>query len=164
MAGERRNEMNRSTRVAILALALAAILSSVLGGANDAAAANGYEQWVASTDGCVYYWDGVAYTAAACPRTDGNLYFYSLDQNGRWLHVATVGYASDGSLSIWYLGLEHDTLYPSSMTIGAPSYSFLTGNPVIDQVLIGYLSGTNSNTLKPECLYVAHNGNTCYYT
>ena len=153
--------MNRLTRVAILVLALAAILGSALGGANGAEAASGSAQWVPHTDGCAYYWNGAAYTAAACLRTGGDLYFYSRDQNGQWIHVATVGHASDGSLSIWYLGLEHDTLYPSSVTLGAPNYRFLTGNPVVDQILIGYLSGTNSNTLKPDCVYVAHN--TCYY-
>ena len=156
--------MNRLTRVAILAVALAAILGSALGGANGAAAANGAGQWYGPNDkGCYFYYNGYAYTAAACPRTDGNTYYYSLDQSGRWIQVATVGYASDGSLSIWYLGLEHDTLYPSSVTLGAPNYRFLTGNPVIDQIVIGYLNGTNTNTLKPDCVYVAHNGNTCYY-
>ena len=155
--------MNRLTRVAILMLALAAILGGALGGANDAAAANGNGQWVAGTDGCAYYWGGAGYTAAACPQATGGLKFYSWDQSGRWVHVATVEYASDGSLSIWYLGLERATLYPSSMLVGTTNYAFLTGHPVLDRIMIGFLSGTGWDALKPECLYTAHNGNTCYY-
>jgi hypothetical protein len=160
--------MGRMLRVAVLGLAIAAVLSGLLGGAigtREVAAAAGYAQWLGPYgNGCYYYGDAYVATAAACPRTDGGWDFYSPNGAGGWTLVASVGYASDGSMTLWYLGIEHDALYPSTAVVGPATNPTLTGNPVVDQILIGYVSATNSRTQAPECLYWTHNGNTCVYS
>ena len=119
--------MGRITRIAILALALAAILGGTVGNANEAAAANGYEQWVLYPDGCFYLWDGFAYILGACPRTDGGFDFYA-PSSGQWAYFGSTGYLSDGGFWVYYQGIYYyylvnngfvNGIYPTSSTFGA---------------------------------------------
>jgi hypothetical protein len=151
-------------RTIALALTLVAIVSGLL--EEKAGASNGYEQWVLSDDGqCGLYWDGYAYTLAGCVRSDGGYDVY-LASYGQWVYTFSVGYLSDGSTWLYYQGQYYSDspangLYQSSMTIGAPSWSGLTGNILIDQILIDANNAMIDNILSPTCLETV--GGVCYY-
>lgn len=157
--------MGRMLRVVVLAIAIAAVFGGIFSGSREAAAGNGYEQWVLGSDGqCGYYWDGYAYTMAGCARTDGGYDFY-VASYGQWVYSFSSGYLSDGTSWLYYQGQYYydapDSYYPTSITIGAPSYTGMTGNIVIDQILIDSNNAIIDNILAPDCIEVV--GDTCYY-
>lgn len=163
--------MARLVRIAAVTLALAGILGGALGGTRHAAAANGYEQWVLSSDGrCLEFWDGYTYTLAGCLRADG----YGVDgyynSGGQWVYLFSAGSLSDGGTWLYYQGTYYyntvsngyvDGLYPTSATIGAPTWEGLTDNPVANSFVIAASTGSAGVWTAPDCIYVV--GGICYY-
>lgn len=150
--------MGRFTRIAILALALAAVFGGLFGGSNQAEAANGYEQWTAGwSDGCLYYWDGFVYTIAACPSQIGGLDIY-VPNTGQWSYILTMGSLSDGGTWTYYDGVYYydtatgyiDGVYQTEFTVGGTNYD-LTSNVVANQFLIDARLGSNDATLAQYC-------------
>lgn len=157
--------MKKMARIAVLALALAAIMGGMLGSANGAAASTGYEQWMGGfSDGCYYFWDGYSYTSVACPQSDGSYSFY-FSGYGEWVYSFSAGYLADGSAWLYYNG----QYYFDSPSYGAPTYAVIggstwdtiTGNPVIDQIVINSNNRMIDTWLEPNCIEIV--GNTCYY-
>jgi hypothetical protein len=157
-------------RIAILALALTATLGGALGGANEAAAANGYEQWTGPyNDQCYYFWDGYDYASVACPRSDGGYDFYFAGY-GEWVYSFCAGFLNTGGVWLYYDGLYYyntvsngyvDGIYPTTATIGGATWSGLTDNVLINQIMIDSNNAIIDNILAPNCIEVV--GNTCYY-
>lgn len=158
--------MARMLRVAVLAIAIAAVFGGLIGGTREAAAGNGYEQWVLGDDGqCGYYWDGYSYTLSGCIRADGGYDFY-LASYGQWVYTFSAGTMSDGTTWLYYQGLYYydsvdNGMYPTSATIGAPSWSGMTGNILIDQIMLDSNNAIIDTILAPNCIEVV--GDTCYY-
>jgi len=153
--------MERITRIAILALALAAILGGIVGNANEAAAANGYEQWVMDSEGrCLLFWDGYNYTLAGCPGSHGGVdaYYWGGTQ---WVYLFSSGPLSDGGTWFYYQGITYyDTvsntfvngIYPTQATLGAATWEGLTNNAVANQFFIGARTDGGTWT-TPTCIY-----------
>lgn len=167
--------MTKLARMVVLAVALVAIFGGTFGGTmtggRTVEAANGYEQWVGPfDDGCYYYWDGFAYTVQACPRTDGGVDFGVDGGNGQWAYVLTVWTYTDGSVWVYYDGIYYagglptstsSGTYGSTAVIGAPSWSGLTDNVMVNQILIDSNNRMIDNILAPSCIEIV--GNVCYY-
>jgi hypothetical protein len=164
--------MARFIRVAALALILATVTGAVTAEGQDAAAWNGYEQWVDMGDGCINYWDGYNYTWSGCMRGDGGFDFYYASY-GSWVYSFTTVPSFEGGLWVyvggtWYYdspsygsyGLPGG-LYPTSTTIGGASWDGLTGNVLVDQLMINSNNAIIDNILAPYCIETI--GNVCYY-
>lgn len=160
--------MAKLMRAMVLVLALVAVFGGVLGGGGSAEAANGYEQWTGPyNDGCYYYWDGFAYTMGGCPRADGGFDFYVDNGFGQWTFSFSSGYLADGTVWTYYGGQYYYSTpsttaghYPDSMIIGGGGYSGMTGNVVVDQILIDSNNAIIDNILAPNCVEVV--GGVCY--
>lgn len=93
--------MNRRTLFMMVLIALG-VFAGAGGQATDAGAANGYEQWTAGwDDGCAYFWDGFAYTEAACPQPWGGFDMYA-PVNGQWVYMLSFSVYDTGE--IYYVG------------------------------------------------------------
>jgi hypothetical protein len=160
----------RLARIAILALVLSAMMGGVLGGTRDAAAGNGYEQWVLDANGqCIRFWDGYSYTLAGCSRADGGVDIYYAS-GGQWVYLSSSGYLSDGGTWFYYQGIYYyntvsngyvNGIYPTSYTSGGTTYEGLTNNPVANQFFIDASTGSGSVWTAPSCVYNLRG--ICYY-
>lgn len=153
--------MARLVRIAVVALALVGILSGV-GGTRHAAAGNGYEQWVVSDDGrCLEFWNGYDYVLAGCLRADG----YGVDayykNGGQWVYLFSAGPLSDGGSWLYYQGIYYydtvgnsyaNNIYPTTATVGAPTWEGLTNNPVANSFILSMQAGAGVWT-APDCIY-----------
>jgi hypothetical protein len=172
--------MTRMMRIAGLALVIAAIVGGILSGTRNAEA-SGAGQWFEFADGCSYLWDGYNYVQGACPRTDGGYDIYS-PSNGQWVYWYSVGWTVDGG--IWMIvqgqtyyfdaygnlisdvyftttvggtdsGWSYDaSLYPTTATVGGSTYEILTGNPVVDAMILAGNAASGSIWLQPDCIEV----------
>ena len=172
-AGRQQESRGRHLRVAVLTLLMALLMGGVAGvadGTSTAAASNGYEEWVDGfSDGCAYYWDGYAYTASACPRTDGGFNFYT-GSEGQWVYSYSAGFLSDGGVWLYYQGQYYyntvsngyvDGIYPTTSTIGGTTDGGRTYFDVVaNQFNIDLIVGSNNTTLRPNCRW---EGDICYY-
>jgi hypothetical protein len=106
---------------------------------------------------------------SGCIRADGGYDFY-VASYGQWVFTFSAGYLSDGGTWLYYQGQYYYNsvsngydagLYPSSATIGAPTWGGLTDNVLVNQILIDSNDAIIENILAPNCIEVV--GDVCYY-
>ena len=178
--GRRWATVGQVFRAAALALVLVAIGGGLVVGPSTAAASNGYEQWVTGfSDGCSYFWDGYAYTAVACPRTDSGFNYY-IGSQGQWVYTLSAGFLSDGGTWLYYQGqYYYDTvsnghvngIYPTTSTLGGATHDGLTnggdtlGDPamfaVANQFNVDLITNSDNTHMAPTCIVI--DGDICYY-
>jgi len=155
--------MNRIIRRGICALGVAVTgITAGAGFAGTAGAAETDATWDIYSDGCGYLSDGYASYQAACPRADGGWNFY-LPESGQWSYALTALTDMYGCTTVW----NNAGTIASSCTQGwldpmgyVGGGSTLTGNPVIDAMLIDTNNDIVTTWLSPTCIETI--GDTCY--
>ena len=183
--------MARLIKTSTMALVMAAMLGSFLGTQNNVEASGYGQWTVGWSDGCGYYLAADdTYTMVACPRSDVGLDLYVAD-NGQWVYALSVWWLADGTTAIYYQGVLYSSSYTSANSgyvggasdnlttsgyvgggdsnivdpvfyeLGAPNWSGLTFNPVVDGLMTNLNNGVVDGWTPPVCIYVV--GQTCFY-
>ena len=149
--------------------ALGVTIVGLAAGAGIAGTAHAAEEdatWDIYGDGCGYLSDGYASYQAACPRTDGGWDFYVAD-SGQWSYGFSAFTDAAGCTTVWtdatgvlLSSCQESWQDPTAYVGGGTSGGMLTGNPVIDAILINAKSAIVTTWLSPTC--IATVAGVCY--
>jgi hypothetical protein len=108
----------------------------------------------------------------AVPNADGTA--NGCEREDRDGTVASAGWTGDGGVWLYYQGwyyvmapsygyasADPSGLYPTTATIGKPTWDALTSNVLVNQILLDSNNRMIDTVLSPTCIEVV--GNVCYY-
>ena len=143
--------------------ALGALTTGIAAGAGLAAHTAGAESnavWLVYDDGCIYLTDGQYNYESACPRSDGAFDFY-LPDSGQWVYAFSGTVDQYGCAVVWNnAGSVNSSCFQDWVDSASGSGNILTGNPVIDSILIDTNNEIVDTWLEPNCVEVV--GDVCY--
>lgn len=140
--------MRKTTRRFAFISLLIAMVGLGAGGAADVAA-SAHGQWFQGTNGCLYQWDAYqyAYHVSACSRSDGGVDFWQ-NAGGQWYWSVSAIQNADGSTWIYAAGSGGWMLYPAATSISIGGGTGMTGNALVDQVLMDSVYNNNQIILN----------------
>lgn len=160
---------------------LIAVLFGVGGSGSEASAQTANQLYGPFNDGCYYWWDASVggYTHRYCPISKVDIIahetyweIYLPSSGGQWGLWGTLDYNSDSSYSLedvrtktlHFFAANGTYLYSQSTDnygrLGGLSTSSLTGNLVVDQILINHNNALIDTIFAPNCVETI--GNICY--